>query len=427
MRSVFRTGKLELFGKVNQSSTRYVEQEEIQDMEEEMNGKVMMAAGLTGASLVLLWGCETSRQRQLGDPLTGVTAEQRARFVQGQQTFQRVFDPTNGLGPLFNANSCAQCHEDPVVGGVGDEVEVHATRFSPPHSCDPLFKEGGPVFELHATPLLEAHGITNDPVPPDATGTGHRSSPPLFGLGLVDAIPDATILSREDPTGTSRHGIHGHANRTIDGRVGRFGRKADTAALADFVVGAYHEEMGITSPLDPAEKTVDGTPVPPDTILGPEPNASTNEVLETTTFVRFLAPPPPQVFTNYQDRTLARRGKKLFAELNCASCHVPEMKTGPSDVKALHCKTAALYSDFLLHDMGPDLADICLGEAHPSEFRTEMLWGLRFQQQFLHDGSAKSVEEAIQRHGGEAQQSADRFKALSDEDKKALLKFLDSI
>lgn len=392
-----------------------------------MSMKPAIVAGPVVASLVLLWGCRTEPQPQLGDPMAGVTPEQRARFEQGSRTFQRVFDPTNGLGPLFNANSCAQCHEDPVVGGVGDEVEVHATRFSPPHSCDPLFQEGGPVFELHATPLLEAHGITNDPVPPDATAVGHRSSPPLFGLGLVDAIPEATILSREDPYRGKRHGIRGHANRTIDGRVGRFGRKADTAALFDFIVGAYHEEIGITSPLEPAKKTVDSKPVPPDTIIGPEPNITTNEIGDTTTFVRFLAPPPRQLFTNAHDRALAHRGKGLFVKLDCAVCHVPKMKTGHSDVKALHCKTAALFSDLLVHDMGPALADICLGDAHPSEFRTEMLWGLRFQQQFLHDGSAKSVKDAIQRHGGEAQKSADQFKALSDKDKKALLKFLDSI
>ena len=384
-------------------------------------------AGLLTASLVLLWGCRTEKQPQPGDSLAELTPEQQAGFAQGKQSFQRVFDPTNGLGPLFNANSCAQCHEDPVTGGVGDEVEVHATRFNPVGSCDPLLEEGGPVFELHATPLLEAHGITNDPVPPDATSVGHRSSPPLFGMGLVDAIPEAAILAHEDPNGKRHYGIYGHANRTIDGRVGRFGRKADTAALFDFIVGAYHEEMGITSALEPVKKTIDGKPVPPDTILGPEPNISTNEIGETITFVRFLAPPPHRVFTNHLDRAFAHRGQRLFVKLNCAVCHVPKMKTGSSDIDALNYKTAALYSDLLLHDIGPALADICLGDALPSEFRTEMLWGLRFQQQFLHDGSAKSVEEAIERHGGEAQKSADQFKALSDKDKAALLRFLDSI
>ncbi len=392
-----------------------------------MSTKIAVIAVQAGASILLLWGCMTGPQTQLGDPIPGLTTDQRARFARGSQTFQRVFDPTNGLGPLFNANSCAECHEDPVVGGVGDEVEVHASRFSASRTCDSLLREGGPVFELHATPLLQAHGITNDPVPPDATSMGQRSTPPLFGLGLVDAIPAATILSREDPLGTNGNGIHGHANRTIDGRVGRFGRKADTATLADFVVGAYHEEMGITSPRDPAEKGVDGQPLPADTIIGPEPNVSSNEVADTTFYLRLLAPPPPQVYTNDQERALAHRGKYIFYSLGCAACHVPEMKTGPSDIAALNYRTVGLYSDLLVHDMGPALADICLGDAHPSEFRTEMLWGLRFQEQFLHDGSAKSVEDAIQRHWGEAQSAADRFKSLSDGDRQALLKFLDSI
>jgi CxxC motif-containing protein (DUF1111 family) len=103
------------------------------------------------------------------------------------------------------------------------------------------------------------------------------------------------------------------------------------------------------------------------------------------------------------------------------------MKTGPSPIKPLNRKTVALYSDLLLHDMGPDLADICLNLAHPSEFRTELLMGLRVREQFLHDGSAATVREAIERHGGEASRSRDGFKALSDKDKEALLKFLQSI
>jgi hypothetical protein len=102
---------------------------------------------------------------QLGDPLPGLTLEQLAQFQAGRQAFQRVFTPQEGLGPLFNANSCAQCHETPVVGGVGDEIEIHATKFSPQGSCDSLFQEGGPVIQQNATPLLQARGITNEPVP----------------------------------------------------------------------------------------------------------------------------------------------------------------------------------------------------------------------------------------------------------------------
>ena len=124
---------------------------------------------------------------------------------------------------------------------------------------------------------------------------------------------------------------------------------------------------------------------------------------------------------------IARRGRKLFAHLNCAVCHMPKMNTGPSTSKALNRKTVALYSDLMVHDMGSALADICLEQAHPSDFRTEMLMGLRFRQQFLHDGSAKTVQEAIERHGGEARNSRDRFKALKENDKQALLKFLETI
>src|SRR5206468_4664518 len=119
---------------------------------------------------------------------------------------------------------------------------------------------------------------------------------------------------------------------------------------------------------------------------------------------------PPQRFTNEEDRALARQGEKLFNHLACAACHIPQLKTGPNPIKALDRKTVALYSDLLVHDMGPELADICLGEAHPSEFRTEMLMGLRFRERFLHDGSAATAQEAIERHGGEAQGARDRFK-----------------
>jgi len=376
---------------------------------------------------LLLCGCEPQKQQiQLGDPLPGLTPEQLAQFKAGKRAFQRAFTPQDGLGPLFNEVSCQECHEDPVLGGVGDEIEIHATKFSPSGLCDPLFHEGGPVFQTQATPLLQAHGITNEPVPPDAAGIGRRTPSPLFGFGLVDAIPDAAILANQNTN--AAYGIHGHANRTIDGRVGRFGHKANTATLFDFNVGAYHDEMGITSAREPVENTLNGTPVPPDTVLGPQPNISLEEISNATVFIQFLAPPPSQIFTNYQDRTLAKRGQNLFTSLQCAGCHVPEMKTGPSAVPALNYKLVALYSDLLVHDLGTNLADICLGEAHPSEFRTAPLMGLRFHVDgLLHDASATNVQEAIERHGGEAQKSADEFKALNDDNKKALLKFLDSI
>ena len=175
------------------------------------------------------------------------------------------------------------------------------------------------------------------------------------------------------------------------------------------------------------EETINGKPVPPETDPAPDPELSLEDVELATAFTRFLAPPPQQLFKNSVDKDLAARGKKLFESLNCAVCHVPTMKTGPSAIKALDRKDVALYSDLLLHAMGSKLADICLDQAHPSEFRTEMLMGLRFREIFLHDGSAKTVQEAIERHDGEAQRSRDKFKGLNEKDKKALLKFLETI
>ncbi|HYV31057.1 MAG TPA: di-heme oxidoredictase family protein, partial [Candidatus Binatia bacterium] len=234
-----------------------------------------MTAKAVGGALVFLslWvcGCKTPKPPELGDPVADLTADQHAEFLEGKKVFQRVFTPSHGLGPLFNQNSCAECHEKPVLGGVGDEVEVHATRFVAPNSCDPLFQEGGPVIQQKATPLLRAKGIDKEQIPPHATSQAHRSTPALFGLGLVDAIQETTLLSHEDPHDANGDGIAGRANRTIDGRVGRFGRKAAVATLFDFNSGAFPQEMGVTTPLSPVEETINGVPVPPDTDPASDP------------------------------------------------------------------------------------------------------------------------------------------------------------
>lgn len=394
-----------------------------------LKGNNLSANGIGGALIVslLLCGCKCPQPPKLGEPLANLTPQERAQFEEGRKVFERIFEPKDGLGPLFNSVSCAECHESPVLGGGGDEIEVHATRFVAPDLCDALFQEGGPVIQQDATPLLHALGTQKEEIPPSATEQARRSSPPLFGLGLVDAIPSKTILAGEDPGDANGDGISGRANRAIDGRVGRFGRKAAVAALFDFNAGAFPVEMGVTTPLSPVEETIGGKPVPPETDPAADPEIPLEDVENVDAFVRLLAPPPPQVFTKADDRNLAHRGQRLFVKLTCSVCHVPKMKTGPNMIKVLGRKTVRLYSDLLLHEMGPELADICLGQAHPSEFRTEMLMGLRFREQFLHDGSAKTVREAIERHDGEARQSRDEFEALSGEEKAALLKFLESI
>ena len=383
-------------------------------------GRAVSGAGLVAVVLLAWPACVKPK---LGDPLAGLTPTERARFDQGQQVFNREFTPQTGLGPLFNSTSCAECHEDPVPGGPGDEVEVHVAALLPGGVCDLLVAKGGPVIQQQATPALKAAlGIDREPVPPEATTQARRSSPDVFGFGLLDTVPDATILARADPDDRDKDGISGRPNRFFDGRVGRFGRKALVPTLREFSDGAFVIEQGITNPAVPDEGTIGGDPIPDGVDPVPEPEIDQNAIDATHAYVSFLAPPSP-----LEPSKAAKQGEQVFASIRCDACHVPKLRTGDSPVKALRNKEVGAYTDLLLHDMGEDLADICFGLALPSEFRTEPLMGLRLQQTFLHDGRARSVEQAIRLHGGEGAASRDRFSALSEADRQALLEFLKSL
>ena len=378
---------------------------------------------LTSACLVLvLAACK--KRAELGGPLLGLTAEEQARFEQGREEFDRTFTPETGLGPLFNADSCGECHEDVVLGGPGDEVELHVAALDATTGfCDPLVEQGGPVIQQHATDALkEALGIDSEPVPAEATARAGRSSPDVLGFGLLDAVPDAFILMRSDPDDRDRDGISGRPNYSLDGRVGRFGRKAVVPTLREFNDGAFPIEMGITNPAVPSEESIGGQPIPPGVDPVPEPEIDQRAIDLTDDFVRLSAPPEPEKLSG-----AAKRGKKTFTSIGCESCHVATLETGDSPVAALRYKKVDAYTDLLLHDMGPALADICLGQASPSEFRTEPLMGLRLSETFLHDGRAKSIEEAVRLHGGEATRARDMFIALSVKEREALLAFLESL
>jgi CxxC motif-containing protein (DUF1111 family) len=358
-----------------------------------------------------------------GEPVAGLTPGERKNFEAGRKLFAHQFTPETGLGPLFNEVACGECHEDPALGGGGDEIEVHATRQLPDGFCDPLADRGGPVYQLRVTPALQsALGIDREPIPPEATARASRTSPDLLGFGLIDAVPDAAILARADPEDRNHDGISGRPNRFVDGRLGRFGRKAFVPTLAEFTAGAFSNEQGITTPEILDEGTIGGTPIPPGVDPTPEPELDDRNLALVEDFVRFLAPPAPA------DSTAGYgAGKRLFDRIGCAACHVPVLETGPSPSKALAYRKFNAYTDLLLHDMGPDLADICLGLASPSEFRTEPLMGLRFAKKFLHDGRASTIEEAIKAHAGEGAASRDRFNALPAEKRTALLAFLKSL
>ncbi len=364
----------------------------------------------------------------LGRPLPNLSRTERSRFERGLGVFATVFTPETGLGPLFNAAGCASCHEQPVVGGggsndpeeEGEDVELHATAFHGAGQCDDLASVGGQVIQKQVTPALaEFLNITAEPVPAAATDSGHRSTPDVFGFGLLDAVPDAQILAHADPDDRDHDGISGRPNRTADGRLGRFGRKAQEARLREFNTGAFVMEMGVTNPGLQVEQLVNGQPFPPGIDPLPEPEITAEQFDAADAFVRFLAPPPRARLD-----AVSAIGSVLFRRIGCSSCHVPRFVTGANPSRALRFKEVRPYSDLLLHDMGPDLADICLGQATPAEFRTEPLMGLRFATAFLHDGRAPTISQAIVLHGGEGMRARNRYLRLSAFEQRALLRFL---
>jgi len=365
----------------------------------------------------------------LGRPLPHLSAAQRQRFDMGAAVFQTNFAPETGLGPLFNAAGCAACHENPVAGGGGnndpaeggEDVELHATAFHGAAApCEDLGAVGGQVIQKQVTPALaDILHITSEPIPAAATDSGHRTTPDVFGFGLLDAVPDRVILARADPFDRNGDGISGRPNRTADGRLGRFGRKAQAATLREFNGDAFVMEMGITNAVNQTEQTVGGLPLPAGVDPLPDPEITTEQFNAANAFVRFLAPPPRAPLD-----AMSVLGTIVFTKIGCTGCHVPALVTGANPIAALRFKVVRAFTDLLLHDMGPDLADVCLGQAQPSEFRTEPLMGLRFVTAFLHDGRAATIEEAIALHGGEGVRARDRFLRLSPFERTALLRFL---
>jgi CxxC motif-containing protein (DUF1111 family) len=353
----------------------------------------------------------------LGRPLGFLSGDQRRLFERGRVVFATVFTDQTGKGPLFNAASCATCHLSPVVGGVGPQVETHQSAFAG-GVCDDLEEIGGQVIQDSATAAFQGLGIFQEPLLAEATGTGRRTTPSVLGFGLLEAVPDAEILRRADPNDANHDGISGRAAVSPTGEIGRFGRKDNAATLEEFLSGAFIYEMGITNEDEPDEQTIHGAPLPAGVDPTPDPEISPEDFAAAVAFVRFLAPPQPRF--GFSDR----RGRWVFAATGCADCHTPALRTGRNAVRVLSNRVVFAYTDLLLHDMGPDLSDICLAQAEPSEFRTEPLMGLRFKSAYLHDGRALSIDEAIRLHGGEAAGARDRYLSLRTSEKATLLRFL---
>ncbi|NNE44677.1 MAG: thiol oxidoreductase, partial [Gemmatimonadetes bacterium] len=330
---------------------------------------------------------------------------------------------------IFNQGACAGCHP----GDGRGPVETALTRFS--IGGDPVLPLGGPQLQDAAIP-----GVAPETLPAGVE-VSRRLPPPVFGVGLIENIPVATILSREDVNDDDADGISGRAHwvtpadfvpaHEIGGgpgpQLGRFSRKAQVSSLIQQVTEAYHQDMGITSDFLPVENPNPqaGGFAAGDVVADPEIPASI--VLETVVYVRLLAPPETAVST-----PLIEEGRALFNQIGCADCHTPVMQTAAGPIPALSEVDVHLYSDLLLHDMGPDLADGRTdGDASGSEWRTAPLWGMRIAGDFLagevpllHDGRTTDLHEAIVFHGGEAAASRDGYLALTSEQEAAVREFV---
>lgn len=396
-----------------------------------------------------------------GTPIAGLSPLQLARFELGRTMFERTFRRLDGLGPHFNADSCASCHEDPTTGGssqryrdfflAGNTNGDGLTQLYPECTVDnaPMARTDLCLPSL-VIPHFGPKGSIQNPtdadvehpsIPTDTTVVARRNAPPIFGVGLFRLVSDSEILSRNDPFDIDGDGISGRVNLIASegNAIGRFGFKCQTASIEAFNRGALNNQMGITSDsiaiqvgdagtssesrwiaelletktahaqvAEPRDRIVDF-----DGVLDPE--ISRTELIALVFFQENLAAPRRGRIT-----PSVRLGEQIFEDIGCAACHVPTLATS---IGCIHP-----YTDLLIHDMGPDLDDgVPMADAAGSEFRTQPLWGLCEHPPFLHDGSADTVSEAILRHGGEAAAAAASYADLSDNDRRYLHRFLESL
>jgi len=355
----------------------------------------------------------------LGEPVRGLAPRTLDSFERGREVFLRRFNRSEGHGPDFNTSSCRSCHNAPVAGGSSALYRN--------------FRIVGRMVLGVLTPAMENDQFVarnfsyeraqRETIPASADVIADRNAPPMFGIGLLDTIPVADVRIHEDPTDLDGDGISGRINMDVV-RLGRFGYKAQSADLASFVRGPLFNHMGITSePISPLPATTEFTSmaqivIPDDSTTDddgvPDPEISNGDLVDLLTFARHLAPPPPLTMD-----AEAERGERIFGQIDCAQCHVPNLVRSGTPVPA--------YTDLLLHDMGPGLADgVTMGRATGSEFRTQPLWGLRHSAPYLHDGRAPTIERAVLLHDGEARNSRMAFEDLAALDQAAVITFLET-
>jgi CxxC motif-containing protein (DUF1111 family) len=349
----------------------------------------------------------------------------------------------DGLGPIFNGNGCGECHLVPTLGGGSQIVEKRAGYFDPLRN---LFTDhpGGSLIQdralLDTTFPFDALAFQEFTIPAKQLVTTFRGTISLFGDGFVEAIDSNTIenLRRDQPFSIRGKRIEVPVGEAPNhDRTGRFGWKNQQASLVSFSADAYKNEMGITSPLDSEENTSNGRPVP-DPHPG-EPGTPDDEGVDVELFAVFMrslkAPPRDLVLAATPD---AQAGSNIFNSLGCAQCHTRTITTAPPGTlinggalkvsEALGNKIIHPFSDFLLHDI--DTGDGIVqngGQDTRNMVRTAPLWGLRARSRFMHDNLSFNLTEAILRHGNQARDASDNFRALGSSSKDRLLKFLLSL
>ena len=412
--------------------------------------RLSLALGVILAACDALTPAGPGEDQLLDGTVEGMTPSQVRQHLVGDEEFGKRFTIADGLGPIFVGTSCEQCH----VGDGKGHLVFNLTRFGAlgPDGFDFLTELGGPQLQHRSIP-----GYPPEVVPASATGIAEFTAPAVTGLGYLDAVDDATLIALADPDDLDRDGISGrlqlhepselieatlaleaqsHSNplahgTLVEGKyIGRFGKKALTVNLLHQTVGAYQQDMGVTSDLLPEDlfNPVAGNRASDE---APDPEASSSTVANVVFYLKTLRAPPRRD----ADDPDVLAGEQLFGTVGCASCHVPTMRTGASEIAVLDQVEFHPYTDMLLHDMGSELDDgYTEGRALTSEWRTPPLWGIGIQENFqggqafyLHDGRATSFREAIAFHGGEGEASRSAFVGLSADDQEWLIRFLRSL
>jgi CxxC motif-containing protein (DUF1111 family) len=332
-------------------------------------------------------------------------------IAQGAYLFSHDHELNEGVGPLFNGQACANCHNSPIAGGMGTTASSFIVRLAKRAGGQLKDVQGGPIAREHSIKELGGHCGLPTGVPPEANVTSIRSAFTLRGSSLIDNILDFEILANQ---ASEPADVRGKANIGPDGRLGRFGWKAQTATLVEFISQAMRDEMGVTNPLSPHDN-INGCGA-----NRVSPEADGTEMTSLVAFLNTIDPPTPTA------ECLSSPGATVFDLIGCASCHTPALR-GPGSPTAAEIQVH-LYSDLLVHDMGAGLDDgIVQDQAGTREFRTAPLWRVSDRAHFLHDGRATSIPEAIDAHGGQAANAKAAFAALNTSDRQALLDFLNCL